>query len=251
MKFLELLTAGRFAVCRSVLDIWEKPTAWRTDCWQKSTCCCASGVGLDQSEVEKIAVNSSAVQKRLAKHNQDKHALELFDCKEDPDDPEHPDLHTKTDDEHPLGSTCVFIDDEGACALHKLAEDGIGHCQWGLKPEGCIMYPLVTHDRTSLVEAYGISEAQIGEDLEVLSFEASAEVAYNQQCCFGDGDIPFHKLIEPVIVYKFGTSVKESLYKAVRAYLDNREVGWLKLPYDERKADVTPLKWCSGKGCSQ
>ncbi len=245
MKFLELLTAGRYGISKSVIDLWEKPSAWRTDCWQKSTCCCGSGVGLDQTEAEKIVLNSSAVQKRLAKHNQGKHALELLECKEDPDDPDHPDLHTKADDAHPLGSTCIFIDDEGGCALHRLAEDGIGHGQWGLKPEGCIMYPLVTHDRSSLVETYGISEAQIGEDIEVLSFEASAEVAHNQQCCFGDGDVPFHQLIEPVTDYKFGTSVKESLYKAVRAYLDGREVGWLKLPYDERQVDVVELKWCS------
>ncbi len=171
--------------------MWDKPSSWRTDCWQKSTCCCASGVGLDQSEAEQLAVNSSAIQKRLATHNQGMHVLELLACKEDDDDPDHPDIHTKVDKHHPLGPTCAFIDDSGACALHKLADDGIGRSGWGLKPEGCIMYPLVTHDRASLVENYGISDAQIGDDIEVLGFEASAEVALNQQCCFGDGDTAF------------------------------------------------------------
>lgn len=248
MRFLEILLVARYGVCKKLIDVWDKPSSWRTDCWQKSTCCCASGVGLDQSEAEELAVNSSAIQKRLATHNQEMHVLELLECKEDDDNPDHPDIHTKVDKHHPLGPTCAFIDDSGACALHKLADDGIGRCGWGLKPEGCIMYPLVSHDRPSLVENYGISDAQIGDDIEVLGFEASAEVALNQQCCFADGDTPFHELIESVIIYKFGSSVKESLYKAVRAYLDGREVGWLKLPYDEKEVEVVEFKWCNCQG---
>lgn len=245
LAFLEILIAGRYGIDKRIIDIWDKPSAWRTDCWQKSTCCCASGVGMDQKEAEQIAVNSSAIQKRLAKHNQSKHALELLTVQEDEDDPDHPDLHTKVDKKHPLGPTCSFIDDTGGCALHRLAEDGIGHAIWGLKPEGCIMYPLVSHDKASLVEVYGVSPAQVGDDIEVLSFEASAEVAHKQQCCFADGDTPFHELIAPVMNYKFGSSVKDSLYRAVRAYQDGRDVGWLKIPYNEKTADVVELKWCS------
>lgn len=245
MKFLELLIAGRYAIDRQIIELWNRPSAWRSDCWQKSTCCCASGVGLDQHEAEQIALNSSAVQKRLATHNQDKHALELLECSEDPDDPDHPDIHTKIDRDHPLGPTCTFIDDQGACALHKLADDGIGRCGWGLKPEGCIVYPLAVLDKAGLIETYGLSPAQIGENIEVLSLEANAKVAHAQQCCFADGDTPFHELIEPTVIYKFGTSVKDSLYKAVNAYLEGREVGWLKLPYDEKKADIAEFNWCS------
>lgn len=241
MKFLEILLVGRYGITKDLVDFWNKKVGW-TDCWCKKSCCCSHGVQMGQDEAERIALNATSVTPYLAKHNQNLHVLQCLELdEEDLDEDGDPTISTKVDEEHPMGPTCMFIGDDGACALHRVAADKVGHAVFGLKPEACIMYPLRTYTSDDLVEEYGITQAQIGEELTVLGFDKFSEVAQEKKFCLVKGDKPFHESVSDSLGAVLGTSVRDSLHKAVQAYHSGREVGWLKVPYDPEYADEVEI----------
>lgn len=231
MRFLELLVVGRYALTMEIVENWSTKLAW-ADCWKNKACCCANGVTLGQEEAERIAVNGPVIKKHLAKCNQDKHVLELLDV--DADDESV--LSTACTDEHPLGNVCGFLDEGGACALHKLAADGIGDKNFGLKPDACVFYPLRFYTNGDLETEYGVTEDVVGPSLNIIGFDKFSGVGKGKESCMTTGETPFHELMRPTFDRVLGPGIAEGIYEAVEAKLRGETVASMTVQYDERMA---------------
>jgi len=233
MEYLDIIiVGGRYGITQELADLWEEKVSFKSDTVCGSSVKGERGALLRDDEGEHLAINASVISSKLPKWCAHLHPLELLEYENG--------IETKLAlSGHPKGEVCSFMDKDGECILKSLKNDGVGHVTYGLQPSSCALYPLALYNKIDLVDVFGVSEHQIGDDFVLITLDILSTNEVTDYII--QGDTPLHELIANPLKFVLGTTVKDMVYKTVAKYRKDEQVGRLTLKLGN-EMDLTVIK---------